>query len=90
MFRPKPDHGETSYHGSGKLKGGNAVITGGDSGIGRAVFSRMAHLILIFRQRHSTNPCMLFLFEALFSLLSRLFWIYNNVSGAATIAQTPK
>lgn len=30
---PKPDHGETSYTGSGKLTGKRAVITGGDSGI---------------------------------------------------------
>jgi len=34
---PKADHGETSYQGSGKLAGKAAVITGGDSGIGRAV-----------------------------------------------------
>lgn len=33
---PKPDHGETSYRGSGRLKGRKALITGGDSGIGRA------------------------------------------------------
>lgn len=33
---PKPDHGETSYAGSGKLKGRKALITGGDSGVGRA------------------------------------------------------
>jgi NAD(P)-dependent dehydrogenase (short-subunit alcohol dehydrogenase family) len=36
-MEPKPDHGEESYRGSGKLKGKRAVITGGDSGIGRAV-----------------------------------------------------
>jgi NAD(P)-dependent dehydrogenase (short-subunit alcohol dehydrogenase family) len=34
---PEPDHGEESYRGSGKLTGQAALITGGDSGIGRAV-----------------------------------------------------
>ncbi|MFD7231095.1 SDR family oxidoreductase [Streptomyces sp. NPDC059881] len=34
---PPPDHGETSYEGRGLLAGRAAVITGGDSGIGRAV-----------------------------------------------------
>jgi NAD(P)-dependent dehydrogenase (short-subunit alcohol dehydrogenase family) len=34
---PKPDHGEESYKGSGKLTGRKAIITGGDSGIGKAV-----------------------------------------------------
>jgi len=34
---PRPDHGEDSYVGSGRLRGKRAVITGGDSGIGRAV-----------------------------------------------------
>jgi NAD(P)-dependent dehydrogenase (short-subunit alcohol dehydrogenase family) len=33
----RPDHGEESYRGSGRLTGRKAVITGGDSGIGRAV-----------------------------------------------------
>jgi NAD(P)-dependent dehydrogenase (short-subunit alcohol dehydrogenase family) len=33
---PKPDHGEKSYKGSGRLAGRKALITGGDSGIGRA------------------------------------------------------
>ena len=33
---PAPDHGETSYRGSGRLAGRKALITGGDSGIGRA------------------------------------------------------
>ena len=33
---PKPDHGEQSYMGSGRLAGRKALITGGDSGIGRA------------------------------------------------------
>jgi NAD(P)-dependent dehydrogenase (short-subunit alcohol dehydrogenase family) len=33
---PRPDHGETSYRGSGRLMGRKALITGGDSGMGRA------------------------------------------------------
>ena len=33
---PRPDHGETSYKGTGRLLGRKALITGGDSGIGRA------------------------------------------------------
>ncbi len=36
-MNPKPDHGETSYKGSGRLNGRKALITGADSGIGRAV-----------------------------------------------------
>jgi NAD(P)-dependent dehydrogenase (short-subunit alcohol dehydrogenase family) len=34
---PVPDHGENSYEGSNRLQGKKAIITGGDSGIGRAV-----------------------------------------------------
>lgn len=37
QMRPRPDYGEQSYAGSGKLTGKSAIITGGDSGIGRAV-----------------------------------------------------
>ena len=36
-MQPRPDHGEESYKGSGRLSGRKAIITGGDSGIGRAV-----------------------------------------------------
>ncbi|MDJ1135671.1 SDR family oxidoreductase [Streptomyces iconiensis] len=36
-MQPTPDHGEESYRGSGRLEGKKAVVTGGDSGIGRAV-----------------------------------------------------
>jgi NAD(P)-dependent dehydrogenase (short-subunit alcohol dehydrogenase family) len=35
-MQPRPDHGETSYIGSGRLRGRKALITGGDSGMGRA------------------------------------------------------
>jgi len=47
---PKADHGEESYKGSGKLEGKKAIITGGDSGIGRAVaiaFAREGADVLI-------------------------------------------
>lgn len=36
-LRTRPDHGEQTYRGSGRLQGRRALITGGDSGIGRAV-----------------------------------------------------
>src|SRR5689334_25058804 len=35
-MEPRPDHGEKSYRGSGRLTGRKALITGGDSGMGRA------------------------------------------------------
>ncbi|WP_242122010.1 glucose 1-dehydrogenase [Sphingomonas lacusdianchii] len=47
---PKPDHGEESYKGCGKLEGKATVITGGDSGIGRATaiaFAREGADVLI-------------------------------------------
>lgn len=53
---PQADHGEKSYKGSGKLTGRKAVITGGDSGIGRAVaiaFAREgADLLIAYLNEH--------------------------------------
>src|SRR5688500_4437481 len=49
-MEPRPDNGEEAYHGSGKLEGQAADITGGDSGIGRAValaFAREGADVLI-------------------------------------------
>lgn len=55
-MNPKVDHGEESYRGSGKLKGKNAIITGGDSGIGRAVaiaFAREgANVLISYLEEH--------------------------------------
>ncbi|CAB3695263.1 SDR family oxidoreductase [Paraburkholderia rhynchosiae] len=50
VMQPQPDHGEKSYKGSGRLAGKAAIITGGDSGIGRAVaiaFAREGADVLI-------------------------------------------
>jgi NAD(P)-dependent dehydrogenase (short-subunit alcohol dehydrogenase family) len=49
-MNPRPDHGETSYKGSGRLAGKKTIVTGGDSGIGRAValaFAREGADVLI-------------------------------------------
>ena len=56
QMNPKTDHGEKSYKGSGRLDGKNAVITGGDSGIGRAVaiaFAREgANVLISYLEEH--------------------------------------
>lgn len=53
---PKPDHGEQSYRGSGRLAGKAVLLTGGDSGIGRAVaiaFAREgADLVISYLDEH--------------------------------------
>lgn len=55
-MQPKPDHGEESYQGSGRLDGKKAIITGGDSGIGRAVaiaYAREgADLVISYLEEH--------------------------------------
>jgi NAD(P)-dependent dehydrogenase (short-subunit alcohol dehydrogenase family) len=50
QMNDEPDHGEDSYRGTGRLTGKRAIITGGDSGIGRAVaiaFAREGADVLI-------------------------------------------
>jgi NAD(P)-dependent dehydrogenase (short-subunit alcohol dehydrogenase family) len=54
---PGADHGELTYKGSGKLTGRKAIITGGDSGIGRAVaiaFAREgADIVIVYLNEHA-------------------------------------
>ena len=56
-MQPRPDYGEESYRGNGKLQGKAAIITGGDSGIGRAValaFAREgADVLISYLDEHS-------------------------------------
>jgi len=57
QMEPKPDHGEESYKGSGRLAGKACLITGADSGIGRAVaiaFAREgADIVISYLDEHA-------------------------------------
>lgn len=65
---PEPDHGEKSYKGSGKLAGKRAIITGGDSGIGRAVAIAYARdgadLLISYPNEEEDAQCVAELIEA--------------------------
>src|ERR1051326_7484344 len=57
-MRNRPDHGEKTYQGSGKLRGKVTLITGGDSGIGKAVaiaFAREGATVAISRLPEETD-----------------------------------
>ena len=86
-MRTKPDCGETSYQGSGKLEGTAALITGGDSGIGRAVaiaFAREGADVLvpgdISREAHCEE-----LVERTVREFGRLDILVNNAAYQRTI-----
>ena len=53
-MEPRPDHGETGYKGSGRLAGRKALITGGDSGMGRAAAIALTSPSIATRPRNPT------------------------------------
>lgn len=65
---PEPDHGAKSYKGSGELAGKRAIITGGDSGIGRAVAIAYARdgadLLISYLNEEEDAQCVAGLIEA--------------------------
>ncbi len=65
---PRPDHGEESYRGSGRLAGKKTIVTGGDSGIGRAValaFAREgADVLISYLDEHDDADATRMLVEA--------------------------
>lgn len=51
-MQPRPDHGEQSYRGWGRLAGRKALVTGGDSGMGRA--AELAALYVLLASEEAT------------------------------------
>jgi NAD(P)-dependent dehydrogenase (short-subunit alcohol dehydrogenase family) len=83
---PRPDHGETSYKGSGRLKGLKAVITGGDSGIGRAVaiaYAREGADVLISGDIQEPDHCRTVIQKAV-EELGGVDILVNNAAHQAT------
>jgi NAD(P)-dependent dehydrogenase (short-subunit alcohol dehydrogenase family) len=85
---PRPDHGETSYKGSGRLKGMRAVITGGDSGIGRAVaiaYAREgADVLIAYLSEHDDAKVVKDLIQKAVDELGGIDLLVNNAAHQAT------